>query len=622
MVGGLKFAGVNGNSTQQGDPPAAKLSPRLGAVYSLNTKTVLRAGYGMYWAPWNYPAPSPNSYGGIGFSNNTSSPQTTVTPTVGLANPFPNGLVKPSGSNLGLLAGAGTNINFVDETRKAPRVQQYTVDLQRELGNDMAITFSYVGARGDNLPLGGTVNTSININQLDTKYLALGSAVLAQTVPNPFFGNPAFAGTALGNQATTTRGQLLRPFPQFGNILMFQTSEGVNRYNAGVVELSKRMSKGWGGRFSYTYSRLKDNQIGETNFYTNPGIGGVVNNYNYVSTLPACDGGLSRVQKYSSMCFDPLVDYDYGILDTPHRFVVAPIVALPFGKDHNIGKSRIGNLFAGGWTVAAVFTWQCGFPIGVTQSNSTSNLLGNDQRPNQVAGVDTDTPGSWPERIASADHPSAAWLNAAAFSAAAAGTFGNAPRSIIEHADADSDPDRRVVREERPVRQRQDGSAQDRDRQPVQPRAAARQPDERNPGQLGLRHDRLAGRVHAVDADDVPLLLLIDTEVRARTRSRSATETETQRKRHFSVSPGLVAFFVAGRLVRSCAVLRPCSKPSPSSSAGFPFPHQVLAQGAAAHSSAASSFFTASSTTTRSRRSARRSGIDPGFAMAYWGEAM
>ena len=57
--GGLKFAGVNGNPTQQGDPPAAKFSPRLGAVYSLNTKTVLRAGYGMYWAPWNYPAPSP-----------------------------------------------------------------------------------------------------------------------------------------------------------------------------------------------------------------------------------------------------------------------------------------------------------------------------------------------------------------------------------------------------------------------------------------------------------------------------------------------------------------------------------------------------------------------------------
>ena len=108
----------------------------------------------------------------------------------------------------------------------------------------MAVTVSYVGARGDHLPLGGTNNTAVNINQLDPKYLALGSAVLSQQVANPFFGNPAFAGTALGNNATTTRGQLLRPFPQFGDISMFQVSEGVNRYNAAVVELSKRVTHG------------------------------------------------------------------------------------------------------------------------------------------------------------------------------------------------------------------------------------------------------------------------------------------------------------------------------------------------------------------------------------------
>src|SRR4029453_1686882 len=180
---------------------------------------------------------------------------------------------------------------------------------QRELANDMSITFSYVGARGDHLPLGGTVNSAVNINQLDPKYLALGSAVLSQQVPNPFQGNPAFGASGLGNNATTTRGQLLRPFPQFLDISMFQTSEGVNRYNAGVVELSKRVTHGWGGRFSYTYSVLKDNQVGETNFYTNPGTGGVINNYNYDASLPACGGGLSRVQKDSSMCFDPLVQY-------------------------------------------------------------------------------------------------------------------------------------------------------------------------------------------------------------------------------------------------------------------------------------------------------------------------
>ena len=52
------YAGVNGNPTTQGNPPKVKWSPRVGVVYSLNTKTVLRGGYGLYWAPWNYPAPS------------------------------------------------------------------------------------------------------------------------------------------------------------------------------------------------------------------------------------------------------------------------------------------------------------------------------------------------------------------------------------------------------------------------------------------------------------------------------------------------------------------------------------------------------------------------------------
>ena len=429
VLGGLMFAGVNGNPTQQGNPPKVKWSPRLGAVYSLNSKTVLRGGYGLYWSPWNYPAPNPASYGGIGFSNSTSSPQTVGTPTVSLTNPFPNGLVAPSGSKLGLLAGAGTAINFVDQTRLAPRVQQYSIDLQRELAGNMAVSVSYVGARGDHLPLGGTVNTAVNINQLDPKYLAaLGTTALNQTVPNPFFGNPAFAGTALGTQANTTRGQLLRPFPQFGNISMFQVSEGVNRYDAGVIELSKRMSHGWAGRFSYTYSVLKDNQVGETNFYSNNGAGGPINSYNYDASLPACSSSLSRVDTYSQKCFNPMVDYTSSILDVPHRVILAPIFQLPSPA----AKSGLANWLGAGWTAAAIFNVQSGYPIGVSQSNSTSNLLGNLQRPNLVPGVDLATAGEQASRLASADHPSSAWLNPAAFSTAPGNTFGNAPRVITD----------------------------------------------------------------------------------------------------------------------------------------------------------------------------------------------
>src|SRR2546428_8905835 len=187
------FADVNGNKVYQGNPPKAKWSPRVGSVYSLNSKTVLRAGYGLYWAPWNYPAPSPSSYGAIGYSNNTSVLQTTVTPTISLTNPSPNGLVTPSGNSLGLLAGAGTAISFVDQNRTAPRVQQFSIDLQRELVANMAVTVSYVGARGDHLPLGGTANTAVNINQLDPKNPALGSAVVNASGPKPvFWKSPLF----------------------------------------------------------------------------------------------------------------------------------------------------------------------------------------------------------------------------------------------------------------------------------------------------------------------------------------------------------------------------------------------------------------------------------------------
>ena len=124
--GGLMFAGVDGHKETQGNPPAAQWSPRAGVVYSLTPTTVLRAGYGLYWAPWNYPAPSSASsnYGQLGFTQNTVAPQTAGTPTVSLSNPFPNGLVSPLGNSLGALTGVGTSISYVDQHRTVPRVQQ------------------------------------------------------------------------------------------------------------------------------------------------------------------------------------------------------------------------------------------------------------------------------------------------------------------------------------------------------------------------------------------------------------------------------------------------------------------------------------------------------------------
>lgn len=288
----------------------------------------------------------------------------------------------------------------------------------------MAMTIGYVGARGDHLSLGGSADTPVNINQLDPKYLALGAAALGQPVPNPFFGNPAFAGTGLGTLSTQPRGQLLRPYPQFLNVLDRQISEGVSRYNAVVVEWTRRSTHGFSGRVSYTYSILKDNQIGESNSYTANGVAsngnsGPVNNYNYMASMPRC------TTTTFAACFDPLVEYTNGVLDVPHRVLIVPIWQLPSPSS----TSGLANLIGGGWTAAALITLQSGFPIGVLQSDNLG-LLGNGQRPNLVPGIDLATTGDLAERLASADHPTAAWLNPLAFVVAPAGTWGNAPRVV------------------------------------------------------------------------------------------------------------------------------------------------------------------------------------------------
>jgi hypothetical protein len=417
VKGGLMYAGVDGNPTTQGNPPALKWSPRVGAVYSLNTNTVIRAGYGLYWAPYNYPAASTatNNYGQVGYSQNTTLVQSApgTVPTTSITNPFPTGLVQPSGNTRGTLSGVGTTFSYVDQNSTAPRVQQYSVDIQRELPGSQAISFGYSGSRGDHLGLGGSNDVPVNINQLDPKYMSLG-ARLNDSLPNPFFGN-VNAGP-LATRATLTRAQLLRPYPQFLDVNARHVLEGKSRYNAAVIEWTKRLNHGWGGRISYTYSVLKDNLIGEGNFYTAGGFN-PLNNYNYIP---------------GSSYYNPDVDYTYSLLDVPHRVIIAPVVELPFGKGKKWGSdSSAAEWILGGWTLSAAINMQQGFPLSVQQADNTGTFSAV-QRPNLVPGADLTTPGSYEDRLASADHPTATWINPAAFTTAAPFTYGNAPRTITD----------------------------------------------------------------------------------------------------------------------------------------------------------------------------------------------
>src|SRR5262249_21873195 len=366
LRGGLVYAGVNGANDYQGNPMTIKPAPRVGVPFAANTNTVIRAGYGLFWAPWNY---NTTSHGQVGFSRITtliqSSAESEVPLTV-LDNPFPSGLLQPIGSSLGLLTGVGGNIGFIDQTKGSPRVHQYSVDVQRELPGQMAITVGYVGATGRDIGFGGTSEaTAININQIDpalarSLYPAPGGgwnpAPLRESIPNPFFGIAA-AGE-LGTSPTIQRGQLLRPFPEFGDVLKVEATAGSRRqYHAATFILDKRTGSGvWGGRLSYTLSNTKDNQFGQAN-----------NGYAWRTATPQNN-------------YDLDAEYSTSIYDSPHRIILAPIVNIPSPKDRNSGAYLVG----GGWTVSAIIEMVSGAPLNAVMSGSASDadlgLFGGRQR--------------------------------------------------------------------------------------------------------------------------------------------------------------------------------------------------------------------------------------------------
>src|SRR5207248_7783719 len=90
-------------------------------------------------------------------------------------------------------------------------------DIQREIAPRTVVTASYVGSRGYHLsaaPTDFTTAINENVNQLNPKYLSLGT-VLLQPVANPFFGVIALGSIA---GPTVPQSQLLRPYPQFSGV--------------------------------------------------------------------------------------------------------------------------------------------------------------------------------------------------------------------------------------------------------------------------------------------------------------------------------------------------------------------------------------------------------------------
>jgi hypothetical protein len=386
--GAIQFAGLNGNKINASNPNLNKLGPRVGLAWQVNQKTTVRGGYGLYWAP-QVAIGSP--YNPPGYTSTTTyiaSTDGNATPDNNLTNPFPAGLAVPTGNTLGALSGIGQSLTIIDPNSRSPRVHQFSLDIQRQLPMGVAVEVAYVGSRSTHLT---QATANININALNPSLLSQGSA-LTQTVANPYFGKSGAAGVV--GPSTLSQVQLLLPFPTFGTINYQFSDVSHARYDSFVAKAQKRMSMGLTFLSTLTWSRNYDISSGGAGNFLNAGASGPQNPY------------------------DLTAEYGLSNVDSPLRWSTAFSYELPFGK-----SGRLMKMVAGGWSLNAVSVYQTGFPLQITQSTNNNSVFGYaSQRPN-ATGVSAATAGSLEDRVGG-------YLNPAAFSTAARGTFGNLARTL------------------------------------------------------------------------------------------------------------------------------------------------------------------------------------------------
>src|SRR5262249_9635468 len=187
LLGGKAFVDP-GVSRRTYDTDWQNLQPRLGFAWMFASRPVLRTGFGIY-----HRTATQGNYTD-GFSQRTDyfeSPDGGITPSSGLTgpysleDPFPNGIVSPSGRGLGLLTNVGRAVAFDGSQRPIPRTYQYSFGIQRRGWWKVLLDASYVGSVTTHESM------SYEMDYLPWDIFLTGQRVnnfLDRTVPNPFYG--------------------------------------------------------------------------------------------------------------------------------------------------------------------------------------------------------------------------------------------------------------------------------------------------------------------------------------------------------------------------------------------------------------------------------------------------
>ncbi len=314
------------------------VAPRVGFAWTpfKDSSTVVRGGYGMFYGN------TPSILIGTALSNNGINVQ-TITFTGASLPTYPNNVCgAPTVSPNCAVPTGGTvakpSIYAFAPNYQQPQIQQYNLQIERQLAKDMSFSVGYLGVRGEHIQRTRDIN------------LSAPTAASIQVA-----GDPSTVYNYLAYSST-------RPITSFSRVFQFESTAD-SYYNGLVATLNKRFSHGFAGGFAYTWGHAIDNAPDAT------------------AVVPGTDDG--KLVYYPT---NPNFDRSNSLNDVRHRFVAN------FNWDLGTYTSSFNGAkraLIGGWQVSGIFTAQSGQPYSAFL-NSDLNGDGN-SRNERVPGTARNT---------------------------------------------------------------------------------------------------------------------------------------------------------------------------------------------------------------------------------------
>jgi hypothetical protein len=339
-TGEVKVAGVNGvNRALNVTSPLKNFAPRLGIAYQMDSKTVIRTGYGrgfnlgVFGSIFGHNVTQNLPVLGIQSTQPANNFDSVFSLSQGPTSLDPAAILasQPKGPNGFNKLPNGVTAFVITNPIRFPTVDAWNFTIQRQLGKTMSAEIGYVGTKGTHVFAG--TGGDYDPNQASIN----GFGTLTTNQRKPFFQKFGWSQN-----------------------LRYYGSDASNNYHSLQMKFDRRFATGLSVMTHYTWSK----------------------NIDFDGTYYNQDARLARGVSSNNRA---------------HVFFIASVYEMPFGKGraHMSNAPKAVDFLLGGWQVNGTYNWMAGQPFTPSYRDCNADRDTGWCRPNLIGDYSVDNPSQF-----------------------------------------------------------------------------------------------------------------------------------------------------------------------------------------------------------------------------------